>query len=620
MPWLGPGVDEGLIVEWLVPDGSYVRAGQTVVVVEGDRGLGSHVESTVQVSFDGVLGILVPADSKLPAGQIIALVYATHEVGDHETAFRQRDRTDSIAPVDSPPDAVPDMAAQAPTAEESPSGGPHTARPVDADQAIGEPPALVGLESHAQTDDRPKPDPPRAEIFEPTQVEADPQAHDRLEATRIAASPRARAVARSAKVDLARIQGTGPNGRVVEADVEAAIARQVAQDEPDLEPSAPSIPPVLTPHPIPDPRDSELANSEPRDAGLRDSDHGDTELGNSGPQNAGPLISGTLISGTLNSEPQNPGLEDSDQEPVSASTAARLLAEFVGVDLAEIPHPPDGRHITREDVGAWIRFRLGETSDKPRPAAETVRVDTTGTVVASAAASVADSAAQGEAELSHEQVETEPRSWRPSRGPTQATLSIDVDIGPINLERTRRLEARSTVPGYTAWVVSASAQAMAEHPLVNSQMLASDDGEYPAAVPDVHVGVAIALESGMVVPVIEHADLRPVEEIHELVADFAARAKLGLVEESELVGATFSVTALGMFGVDMFTPIIEPPNTAILGLGRVRSETVWQDGEPFERKAMTLSLTWDTRGLDAPRAAEFAETIVKLLQTPAELV
>jgi pyruvate dehydrogenase E2 component (dihydrolipoamide acetyltransferase) len=133
------------------------------------------------------------------------------------------------------------------------------------------------------------------------------------------------------------------------------------------------------------------------------------------------------------------------------------------------------------------------------------------------------------------------------------------------------------------------------------------------------VGVAVALDDGLIVPVVPHANARPVGELHESVADLAGRARDGKLKFDELQGGTFSVTALGMYGVDVFTPVINPPNTAILGVGRLRTETVWNDGVPSPATVMTLSLTWDHRAFDGAPAAEFAQSIVRHLENPTDL-
>jgi pyruvate dehydrogenase E2 component (dihydrolipoamide acetyltransferase) len=307
---------------------------------------------------------------------------------------------------------------------------------------------------------------------------------------------------------------------------------------------------------------------------------------------------------------------------VAATGGARLLADFLGIDLADVGAPSSGR-ITREDVGAWVRERLAGTPASPTAATSAQVRSTAG----DASAETAESPAAVEfAPLLQEPVEVVP--FRGMRGliaermhsslaeMAQLTLSVDVDMVGVNAERERRRSQGQTVPGYTAWVVAAAAQAIEEHGYINSQITA--DGI--AVLPDVHVGVAVALDEGLIVPVIEHANLRTVEETHSVVADLAGRARVGKLQFQELEGATFSVTALGMYGVDMFTPVINPPNTAILGVGRLRSETGWTDGRPVEKTVMTLSLTWDHRAFDGAPAAEFAQTIVRLLQQPTELV
>ncbi|MEM7094929.1 MAG: 2-oxo acid dehydrogenase subunit E2 [Actinomycetota bacterium] len=297
------------------------------------------------------------------------------------------------------------------------------------------------------------------------------------------------------------------------------------------------------------------------------------------------------------------------ERPPAATGGARLLADFLGVPLAEVP-AASGR-ITREDVGRYVRLRLGAPVEaSAAPSAPT----STGAARAASAPLLQEPAEvipmAGMRGIIAERMHTSLSSM------AQLTLSVDVDMTGVNAERERRRVAGGVVPGYTAWVVAAAAQAIEGHGYVNSQV--TDAGL--ALLPDVHVGVAVALDEGLIVPVIEHANLRTVEETHSVVADLAGRARNGKLQFSELEGATFSVTALGMFGVDMFTPVINPPNTAILGVGRLRSETAWQAGEPSERTMMTLSLTWDHRAFDGAPAAEFAQTIVRLLESPTELV
>lgn len=310
---------------------------------------------------------------------------------------------------------------------------------------------------------------------------------------------------------------------------------------------------------------------------------------------------------TASSDGTSPGFEPPalSSSTVLATGGARMLAELLGIELAGVPTVAPGARITREDVAAWVRVQLGarDASDASAPAA----------------------ASRPAVPLLQE-----PSSVIPLRGMrgviaqrmhgslgemAQLTLAIEADMTAINAERDRRGDADSTVPGYTAWVVAASSRALADHPHVNSQITA--DGV--AVLPDIHIGVAVALDEGLIVPVVEHADIRAVDEIHGVVADLASRARAAKLTFSELEGATFSVTALGMYGVDMFTPIVNPPNTAILGVGQLRTETAWEGGQPRPKTVMTLSLTWDHRAFDGAPAAEFAQSIVRYLENPDQL-
>ena len=194
----------------------------------------------------------------------------------------------------------------------------------------------------------------------------------------------------------------------------------------------------------------------------------------------------------------------------------------------------------------------------------------------------------------------------------QLTLTMDADMDAVVADRQRR-KAAGAAPGFTDYIVAATARALVQHPNVNSQV--TRDGI--AVLPDVHVGLAVALDAGLIVPVIRHADRLPIDELSIETTRLAEAARAGKLAPGELDGATFSVSALGMFGVDAFTPVINPPNAAILGVGRLRDDVVVNDGQVSTVKRLTLSLTWDHRVLDGAPAASFCASIVALLADPA---
>ena len=152
----------------------------------------------------------------------------------------------------------------------------------------------------------------------------------------------------------------------------------------------------------------------------------------------------------------------------------------------------------------------------------------------------------------------------------QLTLMVDVDMDRVVADRTGR-RGDDVVPGYTDYVVMAVAAALREHPHVNSQV--SDEGV--AYLPDVHVGLAVALDDGLVVPAVRHADQQSLVEIASDTTRLTTAAREGALSLADMDGSTFSVTALGMFGVDGFTPVGNPPNTAILGVGRLRDDVAF---------------------------------------------
>jgi pyruvate dehydrogenase E2 component (dihydrolipoamide acetyltransferase) len=196
----------------------------------------------------------------------------------------------------------------------------------------------------------------------------------------------------------------------------------------------------------------------------------------------------------------------------------------------------------------------------------------------------------------------------------QLSLFMDADLDAVVADRARRKQ-QDSAPGYTDYVIAAAARALVRHPIVNSQI--TDDGV--ALLPDVHVGMAVALDEGLIVPVVHDTTTLDLATLAATTSRLADAARSGSLSLPELEGGTFSVSTLGMYGVDGFTPVINPPNTAILGVGRLRDDLVLVDGEVTSRTRLTLSLTWDHRAFDGAPAAAFCRTIVELLGEPETL-
>ena len=263
------------------------------------------------------------------------------------------------------------------------------------------------------------------------------------------------------------------------------------------------------------------------------------------------------------------------EERIIASPAAKRLAKEHGIDLAQVRGTgPEGR-IVEEDVGSLIE----EAKVMPR-----VREVIPLTGIRKTAA---------------ERVSLSAR-----RAP-QSTISMEVDMSNM-----AKLRERVQV-SYTDVLVKAVAKALAEHPIINSTL---EKGQIKVFA-DINIGVAVATEMGLIVPVIHNADGKSLTEIASTLKELVEKAKQSKLAKEELTGGTFTITNLGMYGVDVFTPIINPPETAILGVGRVAEKPVVVEEQIVVRPTMQLSLTFDHRVVDGAPAARFLQKVKQNLES-----
>jgi pyruvate dehydrogenase E2 component (dihydrolipoamide acetyltransferase) len=319
---------------------------------------------------------------------------------------------------------------------------------------------------------------------------------------RLFASPRARMRARALNVDLATLHGSGPHGRIVEADV--------------------------------------------------------------------------LSAGV--SEPSR----------VHATPLARRMAQEHGVAVADIQGSGPGGRLTQDDV---LRAAQQRTPSESQPLSRIRRI-------------------------------TAERMAASAQATARVTLFLDADF--LEAARFRhQLQPEFARLGveklpWDAVIARAAALALVEHQAVLAQWI---DGEGLRRSSGVHVGVAVALEpEGLVVPVLKDAATR---SLRELAADLLAlveKAKSGRLSPAEMQGGSFSITNLGGYGVDGFTPIINPPETAILGVGRIAEKAVVVDGKVEVRTMCTLSLSFDHRVVDGAPAAAFLARLAELLARPYALL
>ena len=204
---------------------------------------------------------------------------------------------------------------------------------------------------------------------------------------------------------------------------------------------------------------------------------------------------------------------------------------------------------------------------------------------------------------------------------TMAQLTMDMDVNMDDAVKLRQQlinewSDRAIKPSYTDLVVRAVAKALENHPRMNATF---DENEI-TLLGSIHVGVAIALEEGLIVPVLKHTNQLTLEQLAAESGRLAVAAREGALGIDDLHGGTFTVSTLGMFGVDAFTPIINSPQVGILGVNRIRDDVAWEGSTPVKRQTMRLSLTWDHRALDGAPAALFLGEVKTLLEAPYRLL
>jgi pyruvate/2-oxoglutarate dehydrogenase complex dihydrolipoamide acyltransferase (E2) component len=301
-------------------------------------------------------------------------------------------------------------------------------------------------------------------------------------------------------------------------------------------------------------------------------------------------LSNTHPASATSRPPGSPG-------PVSRITAAAVFAaNRLGIDVEDI-YPSDGETVTRRDVEAacaaemngssrWIAGHAGAEDRRPMSAMRR-------TIGRRMLASLSETA--------------------------QLTLTVEVQMEVLIALREQlkhECSADNPVPSINDFVLRATALALLEHPNMNARI--EDDNIVMAE--DVHLGMAVSVDGGLVVPVIRHAADMPLSELAKATRAMAALARNGNISNGALSGATFSVSNLGGEGVEVFTPILNPPNVGILGVGRIRDGVAWNDDGPRRERFLSLSLTWDHRALDGVPAARFARAVKSRLERPTSLL
>ncbi|MGI9322798.1 MAG: 2-oxo acid dehydrogenase subunit E2, partial [Pseudomonadales bacterium] len=451
---------EGMVSEWYVPDGGEVKKGEMVYALETEK-----VNLDVDAEQDGIVKHLVDVGVMLEPGDVVGYIFAPGEEVPNDLAKVQAGGGQMSAAAES-----------------------QTAGHAEAQTQIG-----------------------RAASSTPD--------------GRIKSSPAARRLAGELGVDWTLLTGSGPGGRIVEADVAAAN------------------------------------------------------------------VAGADAVAAKSAAPK-------------ASPSAKRIAREAGLDLANVQGTGPGGRIIREDIEA-------AAAAKQKPAAATSAQQPTPTTQPTQPGKLLPITGMRKTIATHmHQSLTEA---------AQLTMHMEVLMDQAVAMRNQLIaewQADSIRPTYTDIVVKAVAKALVQHPMMNSQFTA--DGILQPD--DINIGIAVSLPQGLVVPVVRKADKLPLQKLTQESASLAAAARDGSLGLDDYAGGTFTVSALGMYGVDAFTPILNQPQSGILGVNRIYDGVEWDGDVPQKTKKMNLSLTWDHRTLDGAPAAEFLLAVKQQLEAPDKLL
>jgi len=434
MPKMGDSMEEGKILRWIKKEGESVKKGEMLAEVETDK-----VNIEIEAFASGILRkIIVPEGTAAPVGSKIALIGASDEplpgnLGENGAGVQTSANSEP---------QVKDVPSQVPVGVNTLSSSGIT---------------TSGTQG------------------------------------RIFISPLARRLAAENHLDYATVQGTGPNGRIIKMDIEAALKRQ---------------PPAITPAPVP--------AAEP----------------------IMPL----------------------GAQPVPAAPEPALAAAIDSNEVVEIPLTAMRRTIAR---------RLSQS------------------------------------------MQTSPHFY--------VTSVIDTDKLAAFRQQINEYAANDPSPvkvSFNDLIVKAVAKALLRIPRVNVSF--AEDRLLQKK--QVHIGVAVALEQGLIVPIVRNADQRGILDIARETQRLAEAAREGKIRPEEFSGGTFTVSNLGMFDVDSFTAVINPPESAILAVGSITPTPAVVDGQVVVRNRMKVTLSSDHRAIDGAIAARFLQEVKRLLEEPFGLV
>jgi pyruvate dehydrogenase E2 component (dihydrolipoamide acetyltransferase) len=297
-------------------------------------------------------------------------------------------------------------------------------------------------------------------------------------------------------------------------------------------------------------------------------------------------------------------------EPVKASPMARAIARDQGIDLSTVTGSGPGGRVVKADVEALAAGDGGRAAlaAAPAPAAQAL-----------AAAQPATDDDDEEIPLTNMRKTVARRLVESMQSAPHFYLTIQVEVDALlalRAELNQRLAGEGVKLSVNDLLIKACAVTLQTHPDIN----VSWAGDKILRHRRIHVGIAVAVDGGLIVPVVRDSDHKSVSQISKEAKALIDKARAGKLRPDDYTGGTFTISNLGMFGIDQFTAVINPPEAAILAVGTTSSEPVVQDGQLATRQRMKLTLSIDHRALDGATGAQFLADLKATLEEPLRIL
>ena len=301
-------------------------------------------------------------------------------------------------------------------------------------------------------------------------------------------------------------------------------------------------------------------------------------------------------------ETSHSGLSVSADGRIKASPLAKKLAAEKGIDISKVPGSGDNGRIVKKDVDSFT------------PAAAATSQPAAGTAAAPAAP--AGQVSYEEVPVSQMRKAIAKRLAESKFTAPHFYVTMTVDMDKVIESRVKMNEVSPVKISFNDIVLKAVAVALKQHPAINSSWL----GDKIRINHHVNIGVAVAIEDGLLVPVVRFADTKSLSQIAAEVKDLAQRAKNKKLQPAEWEGSTFTISNMGMFGVDEFTAIINPPDACILAVSSIQAVPVVRNGAVVPGNIMKLTLSCDHRVVDGATGSAFLQTVKSLLEEPLRMM